>query len=90
MSQASTVLFWGCAAGVVAFSTLGLCFGRKYPFFKFHGDFEEAAKSCWKAAFLLLIGASVCVFPAITKVVDDKRRQLRNLKKHVLPGGYRR
>lgn len=90
MGWTSWLVFWVCATGALTFSTLSVCFGRRYAFFKFHGDMEQAAESCLETAVLFGIGAVFAISPSISKAVREKRRQIRNFQKLVLPGGYRR
>lgn len=90
MGALVTLVFWACATGAVTFSALGMSFARRYAFIKFHGDMDEAAASCWTVALLFIFGAVVTALPSINEFAKAKRRQMRNLQKHVLPGGYRR
>lgn len=76
--------------GVISFCILGSLFGARYAFFGFHGNMEEAAKSCWQTAVLFGVVAVMAVLPSITNALH-KWQKLRSIhRKHVLPSVYRR
>jgi len=89
MSTARGIALTVSLLGLLSFSVLGMSFGSRYAFFGFHGNMEEAAKSCWETAILFAVIAVFSAFPSITGSISAKLRRYSLDKKHKLPGGYR-